>query len=241
MPRRFLSACWQNLVMLNWEIEPAILRPLVPRGVELDFWDGRCFVSVVGFLFRGARIMGLPIPFHRNFEEVNLRFYVRRESVQGRRRGVVFIKEVVPRAAIALVARWVYNERYIACPMRSEVSLPDPTRGTSGQVAYYWNGPTGCHAVRAEMGGCPARPAPDSEEEFITEHYWGYVGQRNGSTLEYQVEHPPWRVWKATAARLQCDVGGFYGAEFEAALNKAPCSAFVAAGSAVAVYRGREL
>jgi uncharacterized protein YqjF (DUF2071 family) len=225
--------------MLNWQIERAVLRPFVPRGTELDFWNGRCFVSAVGFLFLKARVWGIPIPFYRNFEEVNLRFYVGRQTADGRRRGVVFIKEVVPRAAIALIARWVYNERYVACPMRSEICLPESCRG--GRVAYFWTGPTGCHSVRAEIEGMPALPAAGSEEEFITEHYWGYVGQRDGSTLEYHVEHPPWRVWKAPAGRFECDIAGFYGKEFEEALSRPPCSAFVAEGSPVAVYRGQKL
>ena len=97
MPERtFLTAEWRDLALLNFEIEPDVLLPHVPGGTEIDLWDGRCFVSVVGFRFFRTRLMGLPIPFHSNFLEVNLRFYVRRE-VQGElRRGVVFIKEIVP-------------------------------------------------------------------------------------------------------------------------------------------------
>ena len=105
MPRRFLSAVWRNLVMLNYEIEPDILRPLVPQGVELDSWKGKYFVSLVGFQFLDTRVLGMPIPFHRNFEEVNLRYYVRRRVEKGWRRGVVFVKEVVPRWAIATRGR----------------------------------------------------------------------------------------------------------------------------------------
>jgi uncharacterized protein YqjF (DUF2071 family) len=241
MGRQFLSAAWRHLVMLNWEIAPAVLRPLVPKGTELDFHDGRCFVSVVGFLFLDTRVLGLPIPFHRNFEEVNLRFYVRHSAGDGPRRGVVFIKEVVPRAAIAFVARRLYNERYVACPMASEVRLPDPARGTPGRVAYRWGTGAGRHSVWAEVEGVPGLPAPGSEEEFITEHYWGYVAQGDGLTLEYHVEHPPWRVWRATAAGLECDVPAFYGESYVEALGRPPRSAFVAEGSAVKVFQGARL
>ena len=76
----FLTAEWRYLAMLNYEIEPAVLAPFVPQGTELDSFDGKTFVSIVAFLFLDTRIGGIPIPFHRNFEEVNLRFYVRRKS-----------------------------------------------------------------------------------------------------------------------------------------------------------------
>jgi uncharacterized protein YqjF (DUF2071 family) len=241
MSRPFLTAAWRNLVMLNYEIDPGRLGPLVPRGTELDLWGGRCYVSVVGFHFLNTRVLGLPIPFHRNFQEVNLRFYVRRQAGDGRRRGVVFVKEVVPRAAIAAVARWVYNERYVACRMASEVRLPDAARGTPGLVAYTWAGASGNNCVRAEITGGPELPAAGSEEEFITEHYWGYVAQRDGSTVEYHVEHRPWRVWRATTSQLECDVCGFYGEPYREALGGQPRSAFVAEGSPVTVSAGARL
>ncbi len=217
--RRFLSAAWRDLVMLNYEIDPAVLRPRVPHGVELDPWGGRHFVSVVGFLFLGTRVLGVPVPFHRNFAEVNLRFYVRRRADKGWRRGVAFVKEVVPRRAIAAIARWVYNENYVACRMRSAVCRPGPAG--AGSVAYHWRGPAGWNQVGASFEGTPALPASGSEEEFITEHYWGYVGQRDGSTLE-------------------CDAD-FYGPPFTQELARPPSSAFVAEGSPIAVYRGDRL
>src|SRR6185503_10439864 len=105
------TAHWRFLMMLNYEVDPSVLHPLVPRGTELDTWHGRTYASVVGFLFLDTRVLGLAIPFHRDFEEVNLRFYVRRREAEAWRRGVVFIKEIVPRWAIATVARVAYNER----------------------------------------------------------------------------------------------------------------------------------
>ena len=194
MPNRtFLTAEWRDLALLNFEIEPDVLLPHVPGGTEIDLWDGRCFVSVVGFRFLKTRLMGLPIPFHSNFLEVNLRFYVRRE-VQGElRRGVVFIKEIVPRRAIAWVARVVYNENYVALPMRHVGETTPPSR-------YEWR-----FQRRLESGAICfntrrlERSGPDmSEAAFIAEHYWGYAVQMDGSTLEYQVEHPRWRVSPAS-------------------------------------------
>ena len=138
MTRRFLTAEWRHLLMLNYEIDPAALRPLAPRGTEIDSWNGKTFLSVVGFLFQNTRVLGFPVPLHRNFEEINLRIYVRRQASAGWRRGVVFVKEIVPKIAIAAVARWIYNENYVAHPMRSRVQLPDPSKETRGLVEYGW-------------------------------------------------------------------------------------------------------
>ncbi|MBA2227509.1 YqjF family protein [Thermogemmata fonticola] len=241
MNRRFLTAEWRYLAMLNFEIDPDLLRPFVPPGTELDTWQGKTFISLVGFRFLRTRLLGIPIPFHRNFEEVNLRFYVRRHVGGESRRGVVFVKEIVPKWAIAVVARWVYNENYVACPMDSHIQLPDPARGQGGIVEYSWGKGAARNTLQAEFAGLPSYPVAGSLEEFIVEHYWGYVSQRSGAVLEYGVEHPPWRVWRATATRLECDVANCYGRPFVEVLGQEPRSALVAEGSAVTVFWGRQL
>ncbi len=240
--RRFLTAEWRNLVMLNYEIDPAVLTARVPSGCELDSWDGRTFASVVGFQFLDTRVLGIPIPFHRNFEEVNLRFYVRRRAEEGWRRGVVFVKEIVPRRAIAAVARAVYGERYVALPMRHAVESGTGVGSDAPTTARYeWRRGGAWEGLSGEFSGAPSLPADDSEETFITEHYWGYARQRDGSTVEYQVEHPRWRVWSAERSTLDCDVAALYGPEFVEALSAAPTSAFLADGSPVVVRRGRRI
>jgi uncharacterized protein len=153
----FLTAEWRRLAMLNYEVDPAVLRPFVPRGVELDTWNDRHFVSVVGFLFLKTRVLGLPIPFHRDFEEINLRFYVRRRAEDGWRRGVVFIKEIAPRWAIATVARVVYNENYVARRMSHRIELDNGTIAPNGSVEYSWRDFGSWHHVRAKTGGVAAR------------------------------------------------------------------------------------
>ena len=231
--KRFLTAEWCDLAMVNFEVEPDVLAPHVPAGTELDFWNGRCYISLVGFQFLRTKVMGVPVPFHRDFDEVNLRFYVRRE-VEGRvRRGVVFVKEIVPMRAIALVARRLYNENYVALPMRHEVK--GPSARYEWRYAGDWNG------LSVETDGKWHDLEPELEAAFITEHYWGYAAQRDGSTLEYQVEHPPWRVSKAEKAGLVCDVGRLYGTEFVQSLSHEPVSAFLADGSGVLVRRGIRL
>lgn len=236
--KEFLSAEWRYLAMINYEIDPAILLPYVPHGTELDSWKGKTFVSEVGFLFLNTRLLGLPIPFHRNFEEINLRFYVRRKSEDGWRRGVVFVKEIVPRWAIATVARVVYNENYVARRMWHGTDLTDMSFVKSGIVEYGWMEHTGRNYLRVKAVGQPQPLVIGSEEEFITEHYWGYAAQRNGGTIEYKVEHPPWRVWQVSDAWFDCDIKHVYGSVFVDALRSTPSSAFLAEGSLVKVRKG---
>jgi uncharacterized protein len=236
----FLTAKWRYLVMLNYEVSPALLEPLVPAGVTLDLWEGSALVSVVGFRFLDTRVLGVPVPWHRDFEEVNLRFYVRHVTADGEmRRGVTFVRELVPRRAIALVARLAYNEPYRAVPMRSDA--PTDVMEHPGRIGYEWHTGAGWQRMGATTIGQPAAVNPASEAEFVTEHYWGYTRQRDGGTVEYSVTHPPWRVWTTEAPALTADVAGLYGHRFVGPLAVAPRSAFIAEGSAVVVHRPRRL
>lgn len=235
--RRFLEARWLDLVMLSYSVDPTLLAELVPGGTELDLWQGRSLVSMVGFRFLDTRVLGWSIPLHRHFEEVNLRFYVRRVAGDELRRGVVFVKEVVPRRAIAWVANTLYNERYVALPTRQV----EGGNGSRRRVGYEWRAYGRWHRLEASVEGQPELPPPDSEEAFISEHYWGYAAQRDGSTLEYRVEHPQWRVWRATEHSFECDVASMYGTSLAPFLRDSPESAFVAEGSPVLVRRGSRL
>jgi len=235
LPKIFLSAEWRWLAMLNYEIAPEVLAPFVPAGTELDAWNGKTFASMVGFMFLKTRLKGIPIPFHQNFEEVNLRFYVRRKADDGWRRGVVFIKEIVPRAAIAFVARNFYNENYVALPMSHRLEkVSDEIKSAS----YGWRFNGRNHFMRVEPRGAAQPLAAGTLSEFITEHYWGYARQRDGSTMEYRLEHPRWNVWETAAAKLDCDLAGLYGEAFREYLEQPPASAFLADGSAVTVSDG---
>lgn len=231
--RPFLTAAWRDLAIVNFEADPGILERFVPDGTELSLWRGRCFVSVVAFRFLDTRILGVPVPFHRDFEELNLRFYVARRSGGNLRQGVVFIKEVVPKRAVTLVARTVYNENYHTLPMRHEVG--------SGFARYEWrmDGRWSSLAVRASG---PARvPDLDSAESFIAEHHWGYVVQRDGATVEYRVERPRWRVAPASLVSWNLDARSMYGEALADCLENAPFSTYLAEGSAVSVGRSRRL
>lgn len=233
----FLTTEWRHLAMLNYEIDPAVLEHYLPAGTELDTWNGRYYISVVGLLFLNTRLYGISVPFHRDFEEINLRFYVRREVAGEVRRGVVFIKEIVPKPAITMVARAFYNENYVTLPTSHSIGKD----GSSVAVAYRWKQPDFTHGLDVRAEGSPVLLRDDTEEEFIAEHYWGYAVQRDGGTLEYEVEHPRWRVWNINDATLNCDVERLYGPQFAPYIGSAPASALLAEGSPVIVRKGTRL
>ncbi|MYI06594.1 MAG: DUF2071 domain-containing protein [Gemmatimonadetes bacterium] len=244
----FLTAWWRNLVMLNYEVDPDTVMPLVPRGIELDVWQGRALVSIVAFEFADVRVLNMPIPFHRDFEEINLRFYVRRRTADGPRRGVVFIRELVSLPAVALLARRLYGEPYRALPMArrfehhpvASASPGGTLREHATTVRYSWRHHRMWHHVEATADTMrdPRQPEPASEEEFITDHTYGY-GTRHGQTIEYVVEHPPWRYWNTRKADLDCDAStlrNLFGEAFAPYL-RTPRSSFLVEGSPVTVRR----
>jgi uncharacterized protein YqjF (DUF2071 family) len=218
--------------MLNFAIDPSVLQPLVPIGTELDSFRGVTYVSVVGFRFLDTRVFGVGFPLHRDFEEVNLRFYVRRRSAEDWRRGVVFVRELVPRRAIAFVARIFYGEPYSALPMRHSIDL------SSSQIRteYAWLRSGRWESLHVTGTGEPQSIESGSEEEFITEHYWGYTARTVGCS-EYQVEHPRWRVWRGIEAGLDADISNLYGERFTETLSARPASAFIADGSPITVRK----
>ena len=216
--------------MLNFVVDSRILAPLVPPGTEIDYENRETFVSIVGFLFLDTRLLGLPIPLHRDFEEVNLRFYVRKKSADTWRRSVVFIRELVPRRAIALVARAFYGERYIALPMQHAIA--DNNAGAS--IEYSWRRDKKWESLRMSATGEAQSIPAGSHAEFITEHYWGYTSVRAGCS-EYRVEHPRWKIWNANNFELCADVATLYGEHFAETLSRPPRSAFIADGSPITI------
>jgi uncharacterized protein len=251
--RAFLSAEWRDLVMLNYEVDARVLRDFVPRGTELDSFGGKTYVSLVGFQFLRTKLYGyLPLPFHSNFDEVNLRFYVRRRDSSGEdRRGVVFIREIVPKRAVAWLARVAYGENYSRYPMRHRVSA----EGAGKSAEYEWRMRASWAKLHASGAGEPILPGEGSLEQFITEHYWGYSAlpgsphrgpgspslQRDGGTIEYHVTHPQWGVWQSARAGFEGDAAEIYGSAFAVALQRPPDSAFIAEGSPVVVFRGKRI
>ncbi len=231
--RKFLTAKWNDLIMANYEVDAGLLALRVPPGTDVDLNDGKCFVSLVGFMFLDTRVLGIPVPFHINFEEVNLRFYVKRETPDEVHRGVCFIKEIVPRLAIATVARVLYGEPYECWRMGHS--------RTSTEVGYTWSSDNCSNEMRVNIGESLGVPGKGSHGEFIIEHYWGYTARGGGRVDEYKVEHPKWELFSAEKPNINVDFGAVYGEEFAFLTGAKPYSVLLAKGSEISVFKGQRI
>jgi uncharacterized protein YqjF (DUF2071 family) len=243
MPSNFLTAEWRKLIMAQYAVAPEVLAPWLPGGVELDLFQGQCFVSLVGFSFERVRVLGVAVPWHTRFEEVNLRFYVKRTMANGEvRRGVVFISEIVPKPAITLVARALYGEAYSTAVTRHLWRVGEDAL----DISYSWRVPGGRGAwqhVAVQAGARAEAIVPGSMEEFITEHYWGYTKgsgllRGKGLTGEYGVAHPSWQCYPVREVQVSADFGALYGRAFAGLTDRAPDHVLLAEGSAVAIRMG---
>lgn len=237
MASKFLTAEWKNLIMANYVVDQAVLSPYLPNKTELDLFNGNCYVSLVGFMFMNTRVLGFKIPFHVNFEEVNLRFYVRYNDKGTWKRGTVFIKEIVPKLAISFIANTVYHEKYVTKAMKHSV------KETENQMAlsYQWKHQSKWNCIEASVEKPAQAMVTGSEEEFIAEHYWGYSRYNGTTTFEYNVQHPPWKIFQVKDYLIDCDFGAMYGDGFSDLPNTKPNSVFVAEGSEIAVLKKRNL
>ncbi len=257
MPERpLLTARWSNLLLLNFAVPPDAIAPLAPAGTEPDLHDGQAYISIVGFRFDAARLLGVPIPGHTRFPEINLRYYVRRTVAGETRRGVVFVREIVPRRAVALIANWLYHENYIARRMRSEIHMAGSELSAGDTIEYAWATRSRISPPRSGEGSgeghrwnrlaarvaAPLQlPPPKSLEEFLVEHYWSYVRAPGGSTREYRVAHDAWQVAPADNVTWDCDLAATYDTPLAQYLAVPPAHAIIAAGSPVKLYAGRRL
>lgn len=227
----FLSAEWRNLIMANYAVDPEILKPYLPAKTELDFFNGKTYVSLVGFLFANTRIRGIRIPFHVNFEEVNLRFYVKHFENGIWKRGVVFVKEIVPKPAISFVANTVYKEKYCRMRMKHFLSVNNGEM----QTGYHWKNNGSWNYIEATAASTAQDIVSGTEEEFIAEHYFGYSRYNAETTYEYEVMHPKWQIHPLHQYKVNCDFKNIYGSSFGFLHNLQPDSVFIAKGSAVTV------
>jgi hypothetical protein len=241
MPFPFLPARWENLCLLQYAVPAELAADRVPKGMEADRLDGQAFVSVVPFQFRGVHVLGVPWPGFTDFDELNLRHYVRRRLPDGSfERGVVFVREFVPQSFVAWVARTIYHEPYRAAPFRHNVIVEgDPATGRRTAVAELdWEGRTHRITVRAE--GPAFTPGEGSVEHFFKEHTWGYGKTRGGEPIRYRVEHPVWRVWPVTGCEVDLDFASIYGPEWGFLTGRRPHSVVFAEGSPIKVFpKGR--
>ncbi|MEL6538380.1 MAG: DUF2071 domain-containing protein [Bacteroidota bacterium] len=229
----FLKAEWRKLALVNFDIDPKVIQPYLPAGTELDLWQGRCYVSLVGFMFLDTQVLGIRVPMHVNFEEVNLRFYVKREFRGETRRGVVFIKEIVPKSAITFIANTIYKEHYQTLPMRHTWE----THPTGRSVTYRWKVAGGWQSFSLEAAKNPEPIAEGYETEFITEHYWGYSQINQQRSVEYEVTHPRWEHYPVLGTDIQVDFGATYGPNFAFLNQITPTSVMLAEGSSITVEK----
>ncbi len=227
----FLKAKWQNLIMANYEIEPSYLLPYLPNGVELDYFNGKAYISLVGFLFKNTSIFNIPIPFMGTFEEVNLRFYVVRRVDNEIRRGVVFINETVPNKLVAWVANKLYKEHYTAIPTQHKWLISHDSKG----IKYQWKVKSKWNSIMVNASSEKQKIKKNSIEAFIFEHYYGYTKVNNQRSIEYKINHPSWKINTINNSEIECDFEAFYGKDFRILNNTKPHSIMLAEGSSISV------
>jgi len=232
----FLTAEWRKLAIANYLVDPDVLKSYIPKNTELDFFQGKCYVSLVGFMFLNTRLKGIKIPFHSNFEEVNLRFYVRHRKDGVWKRGVTFIREIVPKPSLTFIANFIYKEKYETLPMGHIWQATDQFV----EIVYSWKKQS-WNSIKVVAENTQKLIIPGSEEEFITEHYWGYTRINNHTTSEYGVEHPAWNVYSVKQYNIEVDFGNTYGGAFSFLSALRPESVMLAEGSKIAVKSGAKL
>jgi len=232
---KFLTAEWRKLAIINYEINPEILKPYLPKGTELDFYKGKCFVSLVGFMFLNTKLLGISVPFHKNFEEVNLRFYVKKLENGVWKRGVVFIKEIVSKKTLSLVANMFYNENYCTLPMTNSIIESD----NSISVSYSWQ-TSKLNTITLKADNIQGEMIDGSDFEFITEHYFGFT-KNEIQTTEYEVKHPKWNFYDVKNYEIKVDFKENYGIDFTILNTAKPISVMLAEGSEIEVHTKRSL
>jgi len=226
--RKFLTARWVNLGMINYAINPELLQPLLPIDCVPDLApDGLARCSLVAFDFLDTRVLGIGWPWHTNFAEFNLRCYVRR----GERRGVFFVREFVPRLAIATMARWIYNEPYYAVPISSQTSLTD----TTIEIDHTFRVDGKPQRLRVHADRPASLPPIDHNAEWYKEHRWGFGTSHRGRALTYEVNHPRWAIYPNASAIVEIDFAHVYGLRWAVLQNATPESVLLIEGSGVSV------
>lgn len=233
----FLKAEWKNLALFNYEVDAEILKKHLPTGTEIDIWNNKCYLSLVGFMFKNTKVLGLKVPFHVNFEEVNLRFYVKRFENSEWKRGVVFIKEIVPKKTITFIANTLYQEHYETQKMRHEII----ENKNSNTFIYQWKNNKEWNTIEVETKNVPIEIKAGSEAEFITEHYFGYTKIDEETTFEYEVTHPKWEQFEVLNHQIDIDFERTYGSDFGFLQDVKPTSVFLAKGSKITVKNKKKL
>ena len=227
----FLKAKWENIIMANYEIEPKILIPFLPKGVDLDLYDGKAYISLVGFMFKNTKLFNIPIPLLGTFEEINLRFYVTRKDGNQTKRGVVFINETIPYKLVAWMANKLYKEHYTVVPTKNNIRSDEKSQ----KIEFKWLLNKKWNSIFVEAEIKSEKMKKNSLEKYIYEHYYGYTKIDEQKTEEYQLQHPSWKVHEVVNYKIDCDFEAMYGESFSVLNQTKPTAVFIAEGSKVAV------
>lgn len=237
MTTHFLRAEWNNLIIANYVVPKELLLSYLPYKTELDFFEGNPYVSLVGFMFLNTKVLGMSVPLHINFEEVNLRFYVKYNDRNSWKKGVVFIKEIVPKRAISFIANNIYGEKYAKMKMR-HFHIDNKENFEAG---YEWKFKNNWNKISAVCDKRSKKIVPASVEDFFANHYWGYSKYSDTKTYEYHVEHPVWETFKVLSYSVDCDFGTLYGERFSFLNDENPASVLMTKGSEIKVNRKKTL
>jgi uncharacterized protein YqjF (DUF2071 family) len=235
--REFMNTEWRKLIMANYIVDGRILEPYIPAETEIDTWHGQVYVSLVGMMFYNTKVWNVPVPFHSDFPEVNLRFYVKHKHDEHYRRGIVFIKEFVPKPAIAAMANMLYKEHYITLPMNNINRVRDHEL----HIGYEWKFRNRWNKMEVRAGTEGHLWREGTEEEFINERLWGYTAESALLTREYYVEHPRWIMYPVSQFTIDCDFQQLFGSAFASLNTQAPVSVYLCEGSATTVFTNHVL
>lgn len=224
-----LTCEWRKLAFANYIVPPELVEKHLPPYTKLDYYNGNCFVSLVGFQFKNVELTGIKVPFHTNFEEINLRFYVKRFDGLNWRKGTVFLSEIVGKTALSILANSIFHENYKTLPTRQEIE----EKNTSLEVGYFWEFHNEWQHFKVKSDAIPSPISKDSETEFIIHRLWGYGKHTENETNEYSISHPTWQTYKVEEYSIKVDFAKVYGPEFSMLTSAVPHSVILAEGSTV--------
>lgn len=225
-----LTCEWRKLAFINYIVPPEILKNHLPPHTELDFYNGNCYVSLVGFQFKNVKIAGVQVPFHSDFEEINLRFYVKRFDGNQWRHGVVFLKEIVDRPALSMIANVMLNENYRTLPTGQEIKEEPGILS----VRYFWQDQENKQHLQVHSESTPSAMHEHSESNFLLHRLWGYGKQDEKTTFEYNIHHPQWLTYPVKEFSISVDFLQL-GAKFSILNGATPQSVLLAEGSKVKI------
>ena len=183
-----LSMLWHDLLFLHWPIRRDVIRPMIPRPLDLDTFDGWCWIGVVPFRMTGVRPRYLPLPLA--FPELNVRTYVKTPG----RSGVWFFSLDAASWIAVRAARAWYGLPYYDARMSVQME-GDAIRYQSARI-HNRAAPTEFSASYRPTA--PAyRAAAGTLDHWLTERYCLYVTGKRDRIFYGDIHHEPWPLQPA--------------------------------------------